>query len=43
MSEKLKIALGNDSFFPTVDGVNTVIKFYADYINRDLGDRKSVV
>ena len=38
MSEKLKIALGNDSFFPTVDGVNTVIKFYADYINRDLGE-----
>ena len=38
MSRKLKIALGNDAFFPTVDGVNTVIKFYADYINRDYGE-----
>lgn len=38
MSERLKVALGNDAFLPTVDGVNTVINFYADYINRELGE-----
>ena len=38
MDKKLKVALGNDSFLPTIDGVNTVIKFYAEIINKELGE-----
>lgn len=38
MEKKLKVALGNDAFFPTIDGVNTVIKYYAEHINKELGE-----
>ena len=38
MDKKLKVGLGNDSFFATIDGVNTVIKYYAEYINKELGE-----
>ncbi len=38
MDKKLKVGLGNDAFLPTIDGVNTVIKYYAEYINRELGE-----
>ncbi|MBR7072415.1 MAG: glycosyltransferase [Eubacterium sp.] len=38
MDKKLKVALGNDAFLPTIDGVNTVIKYYAEHINRELGE-----
>ena len=38
MDNKLKIGIGNDAFYPTLDGVNTVIKFYAEYINKELGE-----
>ncbi|MCR5207960.1 MAG: glycosyltransferase [Eubacterium sp.] len=38
MDKKLKVALGNDAFLPTIDGVNTVIKYYAEYINSELGE-----
>ena len=38
MEKKLKVALGNDAFLPTIDGVNTVIKYYAEYINKELGE-----
>ncbi len=38
MDSKLKVGLGNDAFLPTVDGVNTVLKFYAEIINKKLGE-----
>ncbi len=38
MDKKLKVALGNDAFLPTIDGVNAVIKYYAEHINRELGE-----
>lgn len=38
MDKKLKVGLGNDAFLPTIDGVNTVLKYYAEYINRDMGE-----
>lgn len=38
MDKKLKVALGNDAFLPTIDGVNTVIKYYAEHINKELGE-----
>ncbi len=41
MEKELKVGLGSDSFFPTVDGVNTVLKFYAEIINKEYG--KAVV
>ena len=38
MNKGLKVGLGNDAFLPTIDGVNTVIKYYAEYINKELGE-----
>ncbi|MBQ7740983.1 MAG: glycosyltransferase [Eubacterium sp.] len=38
MENKLKVGIGNDAFWPTVDGVCTVAKYYADIINRELGE-----
>ena len=38
MAKRLKVGIGNDAFFPTIDGVNTVCKYYADYINKELGE-----
>lgn len=43
MSDKLKIALGTESFPPTVDGISTVVKCYADIINDKLGEASVVV
>lgn len=43
MSEKLKIALGTESFPPTVDGISTVVKCYANIINEKLGEASVVV
>lgn len=43
MSDKLKIALGTESFPPTVDGISTVVKCYADIINEKLGEASVVV
>lgn len=38
MEKRLKVGIGNDAFLPTIDGVNTVCKYYADYINKELGE-----
>ncbi len=38
MDRKLKVALGTEAFAPTVDGVCTVAKFYAEIINNRLGE-----
>lgn len=38
MSEKLKIAIGTEAFPPTIDGISTVAKCYADIINKKLGE-----
>lgn len=37
MDKKLKVGIGNDAYWPTVDGVCTVAKYYAEIINRELG------
>lgn len=38
MDKKLKIAIGAEAFFPTIDGGCTVSKCYADIINEKLGE-----
>ena len=38
MSNKLKIAIGTESFPPTVDGISTVAKCYGNIINEKLGE-----
>lgn len=38
MENKLRIAIGTEAFPPTVDGISTVAKCYADIINKDLGE-----
>lgn len=38
MSERLKIAIGTEAFPPTIDGISTVAKCYADIINDRLGE-----
>ena len=40
MSEKLKIAIGTEAFPPTIDGISTVAKCYADIINKKLGNNR---
>lgn len=37
MKTKLKIAIGTEAFPPTIDGISTVAKCYADIINDKLG------
>ena len=37
MQKKLNIAIGTEAFPPTVDGISTVAKCYADIINEKLG------
>lgn len=43
MNKDLKIALGTESFPPTIDGISTVVKCYADIINEKLGEASVVV
>lgn len=38
MKQDLKIAIGTEAFPPTVDGISTVAKCYADIINEKLGE-----
>lgn len=38
MDNKLKIAIGTEAFPPTIDGISTVAKCYADIINKKLGE-----
>lgn len=38
MDKKLKIAIGTESFPPTIDGISTVAKCYADIINEKHGE-----
>lgn len=38
MDSKLKIAIGTEAFPPTIDGISTVAKCYADIINEKLGE-----
>ena len=38
MKDKLKIAIGTEAFPPTMDGISTVAKCYADIINEKLGE-----
>lgn len=38
MSGTLKIAIGTEAFPPTIDGISTVAKCYADVINEKLGE-----
>ncbi|MCD7872164.1 MAG: glycosyltransferase [Clostridiales bacterium] len=38
MDKKLKIAIGTEAFPPTIDGISTVAKCYADIINKNLGE-----
>ena len=38
MENHLKIAIGTEAFPPTIDGISTVAKCYADIINKDLGE-----
>ena len=40
MNSKLKIAIGTEAFPPTIDGISTVAKCYADIINAsdDMGE-----
>lgn len=37
MNNKLNIAIGTEAFPPTIDGISTVAKCYADIINNGLG------
>ncbi len=37
-NKELKIALGNDAWLPTIDGVSTTLKCYADIINEKYGE-----
>ena len=43
MENGLKIAIGTEAFPPTVDGISTVAKCYADIINEKLGTATIVV
>lgn len=43
MKNQLNIAIGTESFPPTVDGISTVAKCYADIINEKLGKASVVV
>ncbi len=38
MNDKLKTAIGTEAFPPTIDGISTVAKCYADIINNGLGE-----
>lgn len=38
MDSELKIAIGTEAFPPTIDGISTVAKCYADIINEKLGE-----
>lgn len=38
MDKKLKVGIGSEAFYPTVDGVCTVTKYYADLINKQFGE-----
>lgn len=38
MESELKIAIGTEAFPPTIDGISTVAKCYADIINDKLGE-----
>lgn len=38
MNKQLKIAIGTESFPPTIDGISTVAKCYADIINDKYGE-----
>ena len=38
MNTELKIAIGTEAFPPTIDGISTVAKCYADIINDKLGE-----
>lgn len=38
MDSELKIAIGTEAFPPTIDGISTVAKCYADIINEELGE-----
>lgn len=38
MDKSLKIAIGTEAFPPTIDGISTVAKCYADIINEKLGE-----
>lgn len=38
MEKKLKVAIGTEAFPPTIDGISTVAKCYADVINEKLGE-----
>lgn len=38
MDSQLKIAIGTEAFPPTIDGISTVAKCYADIINEKLGE-----
>ena len=38
MKSNLKIAIGTEAFPPTIDGISTVAKCYADIINDKLGE-----
>ncbi len=42
MNNKLKIAIGTEAFPPTIDGISTVAKCYADIINNGLGQASIV-
>lgn len=41
--DKLNIAIGTEAFPPTIDGISTVAKCYADIINEKLGRATVVV
>ena len=43
MENGLKIAIGTEAFPPTIDGISTVAKCYADIINEKLGTATIVV
>lgn len=43
MNNKLNIAIGTESFPPTIDGISSVAKCYADIINDGLGKATVVV
>ena len=38
MEKELKVAIGTEAFPPTIDGISTVAKCYADIINEKLGE-----
>ncbi len=37
MDKQLKVAIGTEAFYPTIDGISVVAKCYADIINNKLG------